>query len=165
MSWHVLKHIFRSVLQIEMELNNSIIMIALRTLALSVISMSNPSRSLWLAGDWRPGAGSLCHPCVHAQALDRRALPLLWAGGGSAQSQRGVEVWPVVFAVTAVIRATGGAEAVGRWTSQDFLSAGPLLQLLRGEAGGGDTLPRRRIGLRLDVYALAGVDWEVGALR
>lgn len=148
-----------------MELNNSIIMIALRTLALSVISMSNPSRSLWLAGDWRPDASSLCHPCVHAQALDRGALPLLRAGGGSAQSQRGVEVWPVVLAVAAVIRATGGAEAVGRWTSQDFLSAGPLLQLLRGEAGGGDTLPRRRIGLRLDVYALAGVDWEVGALR
>ena len=162
MSWHNICH---SVLQIEMELNNGVIMIALRTLALSCISMSNPSLSLWLAGDWRPDRGSLCHPCVHAQALDWGALPVLGASGGSAQPQRGVEVGPVVLAITAVIWATGGAEAVGRWTSQNFLPAGPLLRLLRGEARGGDTLPWRRNGLRLDVYALAGVDWEVGALR
>lgn len=148
-----------------MELNNSLILIALRTLALSFISMSNPSLSLWLAGDWRPDLGSLCHPCVHAQALDGWTLPVLRASRGSAQPQRRVEVRPVVLTIAAVVRATGGAEAVGGWTSQDFLPAGPLLRLLRGEARGGDTLPWRRNGLGLDVYALAGVDWEVGALR
>lgn len=148
-----------------MELNNNIITIALRTPALSFISMSNPSLSLWPAGDWRLDRGSLCHPCVHAQALDRGALPVLRASRGSAQPQWGVEVWPVVLAIAAVIRATGGAEAVGRWTSQNFLSAGPLLRMLRGEARWGDTLPWRWNGLWFDVYALAGVDGEVGALR
>ena len=64
----------------------------------------------------------------------------------------------MVFAVAAVVRAAGGAEAVGRRASQDLLSAGPLLQLLLGEAGRGDALPRRRNGFGLDVDALAGVD-------
>lgn len=158
-------NICRSVSKIEKELNNSFVMIALRTLIFfSFISRSNPSQSWtgWWLEDW---SILLCHPCVHAQPLDWGALPVLRASGGSAQPQRGVEVCPVVFAIAAVIRATGGAEAVGRWTSQNFLSAGPLLQLLRGEARRCDTLPWWRNGLRLDVYALAGVDREVGALR
>lgn len=71
----------------------------------------------------------------------------------------------MVLAIAAVVRATGGAEAVSGRTSQNFLSAGPLLRLLRGEARRGDALPWRRNGLGLDVYALAGVDGEVGALR
>lgn len=177
MSWHVLLH-YISVIQTEVELNNSMTMIAVRTLALSLslslslsfphslffplslsfISMSNPSLSLWPAGDWRLDQSSLCHPCVHAQALDRRALPVLRASRGSAQPQRGVEVWPVVLAITAIIWATRRAEAVGRWTSQNFLSAGPLLRLLWGEPRRGDALPWRWDRLRLDVYALAGAD-------
>lgn len=64
----------------------------------------------------------------------------------------------MVLAIAAVVRATGGAEAVGRRTSQSLLSAGPLLRRLRREAGGGDALPRRRVGLGLDVYVVAGVD-------
>ncbi|TNN44844.1 hypothetical protein EYF80_044962 [Liparis tanakae] len=107
----------------------------------------------------------------HLPALDRGALPVLGAGGGPAQTQRGVEVLPVVLAVAAVVRAAGGAEAVGGRPSQDLLSAGPLLLLLllllllMGEARRGDALPRRRNGLGLDVDALAGVDGEVGSLR
>lgn len=156
-----------SLKKIKMELNNSIIMIALRTLVFFFVIFSPrlTPPPLWLAGDWRPNWGSLCHPCVHAQALDRGALPVLRASGGPPQPQRGVEVRPVVLTIAAVVRATGGAEAVGRRTSQSLLSAGPLLWRLRREAGGGDTLPRRRVGLGLDVYVVAGVDWEVGALR
>lgn len=71
----------------------------------------------------------------------------------------------MVLAIAAVVRATGGAEAVSGRTSQDFLPAGALLRLLGREARGGDALPWRRNGLGLDVDALAGVDGEVGALR
>lgn len=71
----------------------------------------------------------------------------------------------MVLAVAAVVRAAGGAEAVGGRASQGLLPAGALLRLLGGEAGGGDALPRRRVGLGLDVYVVAGVDREVGALR
>lgn len=71
----------------------------------------------------------------------------------------------MVFAVAAVIRAAGGAEAVGGRASQGLLPARALLRLLGGEAGGGDTLPWWRVGLGLDVYVVAGVDREVGALR
>lgn len=63
----------------------------------------------------------------------------------------------MVLAVGAVIRAAGGAEAVGRGTSQHLLSAGPLLRLLRGETGRGDALPWWRIWLGFDVDVLAGV--------
>lgn len=63
----------------------------------------------------------------------------------------------MVLAVGAVIRAAGGAEAVGRGPSEHLLSAGPLLGLLRGEPGRGDALPRWRIGLGFDVDVLAGV--------
>lgn len=66
----------------------------------------------------------------------------------------------MVLAVTAIVRATGRAEAVNRRTSL-VLSIRHLLWLLMGEARGGDTLPWWGNGLRLDVYALAGVDGEV----
>lgn len=71
----------------------------------------------------------------------------------------------MVLAVAAVVRAAGGTEAVGGRASQGLLAAGALLRLLWGEAGGGDTLPGRRVGLGFDVYVVAGVDREVGALR
>lgn len=155
MSWHYIK-----VLQTEVELSNSIIIIALRTPALSLVSMSNPFLpTLRLASDWRFDQSSLCHPCVHAQALNWWAFPVLRASRRPAQPQRRVEVWPVVLTITTVVWATRWAEAVGRWTSQNILSAGPLLWLLWGEARRGDTLPWWRNGLRLDVYALAGADW------
>lgn len=94
---------------------------------------------------------TLCHPGVHAHALDRGALPVvLGAGWGSAQSHgRGVEVRPVVFAVAAIVRAAGGAEAV-HWRAAQVLPAGRLLLLLLlllGEARGGDALPRWGDGL------------------
>lgn len=70
-----------------------------------------------------------------------------------------MEVRPVVLAVTAIVGAAGRAEAVGGRASQDLLSAGSLLRLLlRGEPGRGDPPAGRRYWLRLDVYALAGVD-------
>lgn len=91
-------------------------------------------------------------PRVHAQPLDRRALP-----------------------VAAIVGATGRAEAVCGGASHHVLPAGGALLLLEllllllmvvsGEAGGSDPLARRGDGLRLDADALAGVDGEAGALR
>lgn len=71
----------------------------------------------------------------------------------------------MVLAVGAIVRAAGGAEAVGGGAAEHLLPAGPLLRLLRGEAGRGDALPRWRVGLGFDVDVLAGVYGEVGALR
>lgn len=61
-------NICHSVLKIEMELNNSIIMIALRTLVLSFISMSNPSLSLtgWWLEAWPVLFMSPMCPCASA---------------------------------------------------------------------------------------------------
>lgn len=67
-----------------------------------------------------------------------------------------MEVWPVVLAVAAIVRAAGGAEAV-HWRAAQVLPAGrlllllllllmPLLLLLLMEARGGDALPRRGDG-------------------
>lgn len=88
--------------------------------------MSKPCLS-WTVWRLEAPSGLLCHPCVHAQPLDRGALPVLGASRGSGQPQRGVEVWPVVLAIAAVVRAARGAEAVSGGASQNFLSARALL--------------------------------------
>lgn len=76
-------NICHSVLKIEMELNNSIIMIALRTLVLSFISMSNPSLSLsdWLVTGGLTGALYVTHVSMRRRLTEGLSLSSEPAGG------------------------------------------------------------------------------------
>ena len=115
----------------------------------------------------------LSHPTFHAHAFDRGAFPVLRPPLRSGQRPQrwGVEVWPVVLPVTAIVRAAWRADAVGRgtphlWPGGRGRGVGwGRGRVLGHEAWLGHTVSRRGNGLWLDVDVLVGVDGEVRALR
>lgn len=121
---------------------------------------------------------ALGDPGVHAQALGRGALLVVHPCGTPRPSAVLVEVWlslVVLLAVTALIRATGGAQAVG-WGAAHVLpgarrvlaqrrASGLGHETRRAPRGGSAMVPRRRDGLRFDVDIMVGADRQVGTLR
>lgn len=124
MSWHVLL-LYISVLQTEVELNNSIIIIALRTPSPSFNSMSNPSLPLsdWLVTGDLTRALYVTHVSMRKRLTDGLSLSSEPAGG---------------------LPSPSGEWKSGRWSSRSLPSY-ELQDELRLSAG-----ERPRTSCRLD---------------
>lgn len=137
---------------------------------------SLPKRSN-MAEPSRTGGWTLGDPAIHAQTLGRGTVlvfPACAAGGSADPSVAGLEVWPVLLAVTALVRAAGGAQAISGGAAHILPGSLGLSLRMSGRLGhepwwsprgGSSTVSGRGDGLRLNIDIMAGVDREVGTLR
>lgn len=135
---------------------------------------SLPKRSN-MAEPSRTGRRSLGDPALHAQTLGRGAVlvfPACATGGSADPSVVGLEVWPVLLAVTALVGAAGGAQAVSGRASHILpgsLGLGWSGRLGHepwwSSRGGSSTVSGWGDRLRLNVNIMAGADRQVGTLR